>query len=70
MKSYAGMEVELLSFLTMALDEVEWSASCLGCLTPKEVLLVIHCLQGSVDAIASLDVRKKVIWLCQEAKFF
>jgi len=60
MKAYGGMEVELHSFLTMALHEVEWSASCLGCLTPREILFVLHCLRGSVDHRTSLGVQRKV----------
>ena len=58
MKAYGGMEVELHSFLTVALDEVEWSASCLGCLTPREILFVIHCPWGLVDPRAGLDVQR------------
>lgn len=59
MKAYGGVELWLHSFLTVALDEVEWSARCLGCLTLREILLVVHCLQGSVDPRASLDASEK-----------
>jgi len=70
MKSYGGMEVELHSFLTMALDDVEWSASCLGCLTPWGILLFIHCLRGSSDPRASLDVQRKVNHLAMSGSKF
>jgi hypothetical protein len=34
MKAYAGVQVQLHSFLTSTLDVDEWSASCAGRFTP------------------------------------
>jgi hypothetical protein len=35
-----------MHFLTLALDEIEWSASCPGCCTPRERAPGIHWIGG------------------------
>jgi len=37
MKTYREVEVQLHAFLTSALDGGEWSSSCLGRFTPREL---------------------------------
>jgi hypothetical protein len=44
------------SFLTLALDESEWSAPCPGTLPPRESATDTHCWMGGwVGPRASLD---------------
>jgi len=71
-KSYGGMEVELHSFLTVALDEVEWSASCLCCLTPREILLVLSTVYEArlTPELVWMFREKLIIWLCQKESYF
>jgi len=49
------MEVELHTFLTSALDEGEWSASCPGCFTPRERAPGTQWKGGWVGPRTSLD---------------
>jgi len=58
------MEVELHSFLTVALHEVEWSASCLGCLTSA-----VYKARLTPEPLWMFR-EKLMIWVCQEAVFF
>jgi hypothetical protein len=46
MKTYKGAEVEIPSFLTSALDGVEWSASPSGRLTYEEQLTAPAAYEG------------------------
>jgi hypothetical protein len=49
-----GMEVKLHTFLTLAQDEDEWSASCCGCFAPSTYWIV-----GLMDPGSSLNVMMK-----------
>jgi hypothetical protein len=46
MRTYSGVEVELHTFLTSALDGSEWSVSCPSCFTPRIRALVTHWIGG------------------------
>jgi hypothetical protein len=62
MKTYLGVEIQLDTFLTSALDGGEWSASRPGRFTPKERACGTHWIGGSVDSRAVLDavVKRKI----------
>jgi hypothetical protein len=57
------------SFLTLALDRGEWSASRPGALCSEERTTGTHCTGGWVDLRAGLDieVRGKIVYLCWES---
>jgi len=57
MKTYGGVEVQLHTFLTSALDGDEWSTSRTGCFTPRERARdsTAHWIGGWVGPRASLD---------------
>jgi hypothetical protein len=59
MKTYGGVEIQTLVFLTSALDGDELSASYLGCFTSGEEVPLIHCLGGLVGLRANLDAVVK-----------
>jgi hypothetical protein len=69
MKAYWGVEVYLHAFLTSALDEGEWSASCLGRFTPKERAPGTHWIGGWMGPRASVDtaVRRKIPNPCRDS---
>jgi len=62
MKTYGGMDVELHSLLTSALDGGEWSASRPGRFTPKERASGTHWIRGWVGPRAGLGtmVRRNI----------
>jgi hypothetical protein len=62
MKTYWGVEVQLHSFLTSALDGGEWSPSRLGRFTPRERAPGTHWTGGWVGPRVVLDavVKRKI----------
>jgi hypothetical protein len=52
MKTYGGVDVYILIFLTSALVGGEWSASRPGRFTPREGALGTHWIRGWVDLTA------------------
>jgi hypothetical protein len=46
-------------FITSALDRGEWSASCPGRFTSREIAPGIHYVEGYVDARTCLDVMER-----------
>jgi hypothetical protein len=69
MKTYLGVEVQLHSFLTSALDGDEWSASRLVRFIPTERAPGTHCIGGWVDPRAVLDavVKRKIASPCRDS---
>ena len=69
MKAYRGVEVQLHSFLTSALDEGKWSTSRPGCFTPKERTTVLMEQVGWVGPRTSLNVleKNKISCSCRES---
>jgi hypothetical protein len=62
MTKYRGVEVQLHTFLTSALDIDKWSASRPGCCTPEKIAC-IHWIGTWMGTTASLDlVAKCRIW--------
>jgi hypothetical protein len=59
MNAYWGVELQLHTFSTSAIDGHEWSASCTGCYIPRETVSGTHCRGGSVGARAILDAVAK-----------
>jgi hypothetical protein len=55
MKRYSGVEVQLHSFLTSALEGVEWSVSLPGRFPPGIRAIGTHWIGGWVDSRAGLD---------------
>ena len=68
--SWRYMEEYLHSFLTLTLDECEWSSSCHGCSTPKEKAPSTQWRGGLLGSRAGLDSleKRKISWLCQKLK--
>jgi hypothetical protein len=58
-KIYEGMQVKLLTFLTMALDEVEWRASLSSYFTSRERIPSTYCIGDWVGIIAGLHIVAK-----------
>jgi len=56
------VEIELLAFLTLALDGGEWSTSCPDCFIPRETTPNTHWIEGWVVPRVGLDavVRRKI----------
>jgi hypothetical protein len=69
MKAYRGVEVQIHSYLTSALDGGEWLASRPGHFTPREKGPGIRWMGGWVGPRAGLDavVRKKIPNLCRDS---
>jgi hypothetical protein len=55
MKAYGGVDIYSHIFLTSALVEGEWPASCTGRFTPGERTSGTHSIRGEVDASVGLD---------------
>jgi hypothetical protein len=55
-KMYGGVEVQLHVFLTLVLDEDEWSASHPSHFTPGERMPGSHVIGGLVGPRANLDM--------------
>jgi hypothetical protein len=56
MKSHWGVEVLIHTFLTLALDGGEWSASRPSCFTPRERAPGTHWIGDWVGTIDGLDM--------------
>jgi len=61
MKMYGGVEVQLQTFVTLALNRGEQLASCPGHSTPRERVPDFLWTRGWVGPRASLDTVKKVV---------
>jgi hypothetical protein len=59
MEAYWGVEVQLHTFLTSALDGGEWSTSRLGCFDPRERAPGTHWIGSWVGPRAGLDAVEK-----------
>jgi hypothetical protein len=59
MKAYGGVDVQIHTFLTSALDGGEWSASRPCRFTTRERAPGTHWIGGWVDPQASLDDMEK-----------
>jgi len=62
MKAYWGMELQLHTFLTSALDGGEWSVSRSGRFTPRERAPGTHWIRDWVGSRAGLEavVKRKI----------
>jgi hypothetical protein len=59
MKSYGGLEAQLHSFLTSALDGSKRSISDSGGFTPGEVAHDTHCIRFNVGPRFGLEIAEK-----------
>jgi hypothetical protein len=59
MKTHRRVEVQLLSFLTSALDGGEWLDSSPGHFNPGERFHGTHCIGGWVDPTAGVEAVDK-----------
>ena len=68
MKSYGGVEAQLHSFLTSALDGSKRSISDSGGFTPGEGAHDTHCIRVNVGPRVGLDIteKRKISFRCPE----
>jgi hypothetical protein len=69
MKTYGEVDVYIHVYLTLALDEEEWSVSRIGCFTRGEIAPGAYWIGGSVGPSNGLDsvVLRKICCTCWQS---